>query len=114
MAKHRGRRKTVVKREKILTGEHDDKGRPEFDWGSPILEPVFKNDVKVRITADYRVYRDVDHPENWGDPVDPAAALPAAPVALAAAPAKSLPPIRVNEDEPDKPAHPGQVKIKGK
>jgi hypothetical protein len=60
MVKTKGRRKVLVEREKVVTGELNDDGKPDFEWGDPILPKVRSDDVLERVSCSYRVYRDVD------------------------------------------------------
>lgn len=54
------KRKVLVKREIIDTGERNEKGDPITEWGDEIPEFCRTDDTLDRITSCYRVYRDVD------------------------------------------------------
>lgn len=77
VVRKRGRRVVSVEREKIPTGETNEDGEAEFDWGPPLYHKVQAADKLVRITTSCRVYR-----ENVPD--QPRTAVQALPKAMTA------------------------------
>lgn len=56
MVRRQGRRVVQVPREKILTGDRNDDGEPDYEWGEPRPPECPKNARFVRITTCFRVY----------------------------------------------------------